>query len=87
MQATTDSRPVHRVFVDGFWMDATEVTNEQFARFFEATGYVTLAERPLNAADYPGAPIENLVPGALFLLLGLRPMREAMADAERTTAA
>ena len=31
MQATTDSRPVHRVFVDGFWMDATEVTNEQFA--------------------------------------------------------
>ena len=35
MQATTDSRPVHRVFVDGFWMDATEVTNEQFAAFVE----------------------------------------------------
>ena len=32
MQATLDSRPVHRVFVEGFWMDATEVTNEQFAR-------------------------------------------------------
>ena len=35
MQATTDSRPVHRVSVDGFWMDATEVTNEQFERFVE----------------------------------------------------
>jgi formylglycine-generating enzyme required for sulfatase activity len=31
MQATSDSRPIHRVFVDGFWMDTTEVTNEQFA--------------------------------------------------------
>ena len=35
MQATTDSRPIHRVYVDGFWMDATEVTNEQFAKFVE----------------------------------------------------
>jgi formylglycine-generating enzyme required for sulfatase activity len=41
MQATTDSRPVHRVYVDGFWMEATEVTNEQFALFVKATGYVT----------------------------------------------
>ena len=40
-----DARPIHRVYVDGFWMDATEVTNEQFARFVEATGYVTVAER------------------------------------------
>ena len=38
MQATTDSRPIHRVDVDGFWMDTTEVTNEQFARFVNATG-------------------------------------------------
>ena len=37
MQAMTDSRPIHRVLVDGFWMDATEVTNEQFARFVKAT--------------------------------------------------
>ena len=35
MQATIDSRPIHRVYVDGFWMDATEVTNEQFAKFVE----------------------------------------------------
>jgi sulfatase modifying factor 1 len=60
-----EERPVHEVSVDGFWMDRNIVTNEQFARFVETTGYVTLAERPLNPADFPGAPPENLVPGAL----------------------
>ena len=59
MQATTDSRPVHRVSVDGFWMDTTEVTNAQFAKFVEATGYVTIAERTPRAEDFPGAPREN----------------------------
>ena len=43
--AMADARPVHRVYVDGFWMDATEVTNEQFEHFVQATGYVTIAER------------------------------------------
>ena len=65
MQATTDSRPVHRVFVDGFWMDQTEVTNEQFARFVKATGYVTVAEQTPRAEDFPGAPPENLVAGSV----------------------
>ena len=65
MQATTDSRPVHRVFVDGFWMDATEVTNEQFALFVKATGYVTVAEQTPRAEDFPGAPPESLVPGSV----------------------
>jgi formylglycine-generating enzyme required for sulfatase activity len=65
MQATADSRPVHRVFVDGFWMDATEVTNEQFAEFVKATGYVTVAEKTPRAEDYPGAPPENLVAGSI----------------------
>ena len=60
-----EEAPVHEVAVDGFWMDQHPVTNEQFARFVEATGYVTVAERPLNPADFPGAPPENLVPGAL----------------------
>jgi len=60
-----EERPVHEVTIDGFWIDRYEVTNEQFARFVEATGYVTVAERPLNAADYPGAPVENLVPGSM----------------------
>ena len=65
MQATTDSRPIHRVYVDGFWMDTTEVTNAQFAKFVEATGYVTIAERAPRAEDFPGAPPENLVAGAV----------------------
>ncbi len=60
-----EESPVHEVSVDGFWMDQHVVTNERFARFVEETGYVTVAERPLNPADYPGAPPENLVPGAL----------------------
>ena len=66
MHATTDSRPIHRVYVDGFWMDATEVTNEQFAAFIKATGYITVAERPPRAEDFPGAPPENLVAGAVL---------------------
>ena len=53
MQATTDSRPIHRVVVDGFWMDSTEVTNEQFALFVKATGYVTVAEQTPRAEDFP----------------------------------
>jgi formylglycine-generating enzyme required for sulfatase activity len=65
MQATTDSRPVHRVYVDGFWMDATEVTNAQFAGFVDDTGYVTVAERTPDARDFPGAPPEHLVAGSV----------------------
>jgi len=60
-----DARPVHRVRVDAFWMDRTEVTNDQFATFVAATGYVTVAETPPNAADFPGAPPENLVAGSI----------------------
>lgn len=44
-EAYSAERPAHRVKVDGFWMDETEVTNEQFAQFVEATKYVTIAER------------------------------------------
>jgi formylglycine-generating enzyme required for sulfatase activity len=65
MQATTDSRPIHRVAVDGFWMDATEVTNEQFARFVRETKYVTVAERTPTAADFPTAAPEDLKPGSV----------------------
>ena len=62
---TRDALPVHRVYVDGFWMDATEVTNDDFARFVKATGYVTIAERTPTAAEFPGAPPENLVAGSM----------------------
>ena len=65
MQATRDSRPIHRVSVDGFWMDRTEVTNDQFAAFVAATGYLTIAERPLRPEDFPGVPADLLVPGSL----------------------
>jgi sulfatase modifying factor 1 len=65
MQATTDSQPIHRVYVDGFWMDKTDVTNEEFAKFVKSTGYVTVAERTPRAEDFPGAPPENLVAGSV----------------------
>uniref|UniRef100_UPI003F6E7F59 SUMF1/EgtB/PvdO family nonheme iron enzyme n=1 Tax=Dyadobacter sp. TaxID=1914288 RepID=UPI003F6E7F59 len=59
-----DSRPMHEVTVDGFYMDAHEVTNAEFAAFVKATNYKTVAERPLNPADYPGVPADKLVPGS-----------------------
>ena len=49
-----EERPVHRVTVDGFWMDRAPVTNERFARFVEETGHVTFAEIPPSPEDYPG---------------------------------
>src|SRR5262245_13243994 len=61
---TRDASPIHRVYVDGFWMDATELTNAEFAAFVKATGYVTIAERTPTAAEFPGAPLENLVAGS-----------------------
>jgi formylglycine-generating enzyme required for sulfatase activity len=60
-----DAQPVHRVYVDAFWMDETEVTNEQFDAFVKATGYVTIAERAPRAEDFPGALPENLVAGSV----------------------
>src|SRR5262245_53464519 len=65
MQATEDARPIHRVYVDGFFMDTTDVTNAQFAAFVSATGYVTIAERTPRAEDFPNAPRENLVAGSI----------------------
>ena len=64
-EAMDDARPIHRVKVDGFFMDRTEVTNSQFAAFTAATGYVTVAEKPPRAEDFPGAPPENLVAGSI----------------------
>jgi sulfatase modifying factor 1 len=66
IKATLDSRPVHRTYVDGFYMDQTDVTNRQFAKFVAATRYVTVAERKPRAEDFPGAPPENLVAGAVI---------------------
>jgi len=61
---TRDAQPIHRVYVDAFWMDQTDVTNEKFEAFVKATGYVTIAERTPTQAEFPGAPPENLVAGS-----------------------
>lgn len=60
-----EEAPAHRVRVGGFWIDSTPVTNAEFARFVDATGYTTAAETPPNPADFPDAPPENLVPGSM----------------------
>ena len=63
MNLIVDAQPLHRVYVDGFWMDETTVTNGQFERFVKETGYVTIAERIPTAAEFPEAPPEKLVAG------------------------
>ena len=60
-----EEAPPHRVRVDAFEIDPVPVTNDRFAAFVKATGYLTVAERPVDPADFPGAPPENLVPGSL----------------------
>lgn len=60
-----EERPVRRVAVDGLWMDERPVTAAEFRQFVRETGYVTVAERPLDPADYPDADPALLVPGSL----------------------
>ncbi len=60
-----EEAPVHRVTVDGFWMDPTPVTNRQFREFVQATGYVTFAEIAPDPKDYPGALPHMLKAGSL----------------------
>src|SRR3984885_4745367 len=60
-----EEAPVHRVAVDGFWMDRTPVTNRQFRKFVNATGYVTYAEITPELKDYPDALPHMLKAGSL----------------------
>lgn len=60
-----EEKPVHEVTVDGFSMDKLEVTNTDYKKFVDDTGYITVAERPLRPEEYPGAEPELRVPGAL----------------------
>src|SRR5712671_4846285 len=60
-----EEAPAHPVSVDGFWMDRTPVTNLDFQLFLNATGYVTFAEIPPRAEDYPGALPEMLYAGSM----------------------
>src|SRR5262249_40748510 len=60
-----EERPLHRVAVDGFWMDQHPVTVAEFRRFVRATGHVPVAEQAPDRADYPAADPDLLVPGSL----------------------
>ncbi len=61
-----EEAPAHRVTVGGFWIDPHAVTNRDFKKFADETGYVTLAERPANPDDYPGAKPEMLAPSSVM---------------------
>src|SRR5215217_3973807 len=63
-----EERSTHSVRVDGFWIDRHEVTNAQFRRFVEATGYATLAERGLDPKTHPGMPTALLAPGSVIFI-------------------
>ena len=63
-----EEAPVHRVTVDGFWIDRTPVTNRQFKAFVKATGHVTFAEIPPDPKDYPGALPHMLYAGSLVFM-------------------
>jgi formylglycine-generating enzyme required for sulfatase activity len=69
-----EEAPARRVAVDELWIDPHPVTNEQFSEFVDGTGYVTVAERPLDPAEFPGAPPENLVPGSLVFSMTAGPV-------------
>ena len=81
-QAGKDEYPKHKVMVDGFWMDKTEVTNAQFARFVKATGYVTTAGQvpdwqELKKSLRPGTPRppdDVMVPGSMVFNPPNRPV-------------
>jgi len=60
-----EERPLRRVKVDSFWIDETPVTNREFARFVEATGYRSVAEIAPDPNDYPGMLPEYAQPGSL----------------------
>lgn len=61
-----DERPVHERTIAPFWIDETPVTNAEYARFVDETGYVTVAERPLDPALFPGVPAGELpAPGSM----------------------
>jgi formylglycine-generating enzyme len=71
---TTDADPTHVVTVDGFWMDRTEVTNREFAKFVAATKYRTVAEQAPDPKDFPGVPLEKLVAGSAVFTPTKRPV-------------
>lgn len=62
---TKDAAPIHRVYVDGYYMDENEVTNEQFEKFIKATNYITVAEQKPTKEEFPTAADEDLIAGSV----------------------
>jgi sulfatase modifying factor 1 len=60
-----EEAPTHEVTVEGFWIDEFEVTNAEFTRFAGETNYVTVAERPVDLSEIPGAPLATIGAGSL----------------------
>jgi formylglycine-generating enzyme len=69
-----EEAPSHRVTVDGFWIDETPVTNAQFRKFVDETGYTTFAEIAPKAEDYPGALPHMLKAGSLVFSAPAKPV-------------
>jgi formylglycine-generating enzyme required for sulfatase activity len=64
--AYMEESPAHEVEMSGFWIDTHEVTNEQFGNFVQETGYITVAERLPDPADWPAdVPVDFLKPGSV----------------------
>ena len=62
---TSDCDAIHRVYVDAFLIDDHEVTNAEFEKFVNATGYKTIAEQIPTKEEFPDAPLENLRAGSV----------------------
>jgi formylglycine-generating enzyme required for sulfatase activity len=71
--ARAEEGPPRPTTVGSFWIDRTEVTNADFARFVAATGYVTMAERPLDPKAYPGLSGDQLKPSAIVFVGAANP--------------
>ena len=69
-----EEAPSHPVSVDGFWMDASPVTNAQFRRFVEETDYVTFCEQLPDPSQYPGANPAMLVAASVVFVAPTRPV-------------
>src|SRR6187401_1613871 len=66
-QERPEERFSHSVKVDGFWIDQHEVTNAQFEKFVDATGYKTLAERGVDPKTHPGME-QVSIPGSVVFI-------------------
>ena len=81
-EARPHDGPIHKVSLNAFYMDETEVTNQQFQAFVDATRYQTMAERQPSAADFPGADPALLKPGANHITGTTEPVQTFTGEAE-----